>query len=41
MEDVLGKALTTVTRGRSQLWRGSAPAGAPRGRTGTGMDLID
>ena len=40
MEDMLGKALATVTRGRSQLWRG-APAGAPRGRTGTGMDLID
>jgi cell division septum initiation protein DivIVA len=39
-EDALGKALATVTRGRSQLWRG-APAGASRGRTGTGMDLID
>jgi hypothetical protein len=40
MEDMLGKALATVSRGRSQLWR-SAPAGAARGRTGTGMDLID
>ena len=39
-EDALGKALATVTRGRSQLWRG-APASAQRGRTGTGMDLID
>ena len=39
-EDTLGKALATVTRGRSQLWRG-APAGAPRSRSGTGMDLIE
>jgi hypothetical protein len=37
---MLGKALATITRGRTQLWR-SAPAGAARGRTGTGMDLID
>ena len=29
IEDTLGKALATVTRGRSQLWRGT-PAGAPR-----------
>ncbi len=39
-EDTLTKALGTVTRGRSQLWRG-APAAAINGRTGTGMDLID
>jgi hypothetical protein len=40
MEEALGTALATVTRGRSQLWRGAA-ASVPRGRTGTGMDLID
>ena len=44
-EDTLGKALRTVTRGRSNLWRGgpqngAAPAGL-NGRSGTGMDLID
>ena len=43
--DILAKqtenpSLATVTRGRSQLWRGT-PVGRPRGRTGTGMDLID
>lgn len=36
-EDVLGKALRTVNRGRSQLWR-TSPATAA---SGTGMDLID
>ncbi|MDT7710601.1 MAG: hypothetical protein QOG20_6208 [Pseudonocardiales bacterium] len=47
-EETLSKALGTVTRGRSQLWRGAAPNGAPAGATlhgrtgtGTGMDLID
>ena len=44
-EDTLSKALRTVTRGRSQLWRGGpqhgTPEGALNGRTGTGMDLID
>jgi cell division septum initiation protein DivIVA len=41
-EDTLGKALRTVSQGRSQLWRGGPPHGAPsRGRSGTGMDLID
>lgn len=43
-EDTLSKALGTVSRGRSQLWRGGPPNGAPargRGGTGTGMDLID
>jgi cell division septum initiation protein DivIVA len=44
-EDTLGKALRTVTRGRTQLWGGGAsgkPVGvAANGRTGTGMDLID
>ncbi|HZG91498.1 MAG TPA: DivIVA domain-containing protein, partial [Pseudonocardia sp.] len=39
-EDTLTKALRTVSRGRSTLWRG--PGGpVPHGRTGTGMDLID
>lgn len=41
-EDSLSKALRTVTRGRSQLWRGAPSGGSPQnGRTGTGMDLID
>ncbi len=44
-EDTLSKALGTVGRGRSQLWRGSSPGGPsgapPNGRSGTGMDLID
>lgn len=42
-EDTLGRALRTVGQGRSQLWRGGPPPGGPgpRGRTGTGMDLID
>ena len=43
-EETLGKALRTVTRGRSQLWgNGSgSPVGASlNGRSGTGMDLID
>jgi len=44
-EDALGKALRTVTRGRSQLWSGAgspSPAGVmSNGRSGTGMDLID
>lgn len=44
-EDTLGKALKTVSRGRSQLWKGGSPNGNPApamyGRTGTGMDLID
>jgi cell division septum initiation protein DivIVA len=39
-EDSLTKALRTVSRGRSNLWRGD-PAPAGNGRTGTGMDLID
>ena len=44
-EDALTKALRTVSRGRTQLWRGSSPSGSPdavpHGRSGTGMDLID
>jgi cell division septum initiation protein DivIVA len=42
-EDTLGKALRTVSRGRSQLWRGGPAGATPNGRagTGTGMDLID
>ncbi|GAA2855016.1 DivIVA domain-containing protein [Pseudonocardia halophobica] len=44
-EDTLTKALRTVSRGRSQLWKGGSPNGTPatalHGRTGTGMDLID
>ncbi len=40
-EDTLTKALRTVTRGRSNLYRGHPAAAAPNGRSGTGMDLID
>jgi hypothetical protein len=41
-EDTLGKALRTVSRGRSQLWGGGGPVGiSSNGRSGTGMDLID
>jgi hypothetical protein len=44
-EDTLAKALRTVTRGRSNLWRGGPNGGPPgvgvNGRSGTGMDLID
>ena len=44
-EDTLGKALRTVTRGRTQLWSGAGgptPVGVmSNGRSGTGMDLID
>ncbi|MDT7701593.1 MAG: hypothetical protein QOJ30_3918, partial [Pseudonocardiales bacterium] len=38
-------ALRTVSQGRSQLWQTGSPSGSPatalRGRSGTGMDLID
>jgi len=40
LKETLTKALRTVTRGRSHLYRGH-PAPVPDGRTGTGMDLID
>jgi cell division septum initiation protein DivIVA len=44
-EDALGKALRTINRGRSNLWRGGPQNGAAgvglNGRSGTGMDLID
>ena len=42
-EDTLGKALRTVSRGRTQLWsgNGSPVSVTTNGRSGTGMDLID
>jgi cell division septum initiation protein DivIVA len=46
-EDTLSKALGTVSRGRSRLWRGPSSNGGSSvpipddGGTGTGMDLID
>ncbi len=41
-EDTLGKALRTVSRGRTQLWGAGNPVGVTaNGRSGTGMDLID
>ena len=42
-EDTLGKALRTVSRGRTQLWGGGngARTGNSNGRSGTGMDLIE
>jgi cell division septum initiation protein DivIVA len=40
-EETLTKALRTVTRGRSQLWRGGPSTPLPAGRSGTGMDLVD
>jgi hypothetical protein len=43
-EDTLTKALHTVSRGRTQMWRGAASGTPPEqgnGRSGTGMDLFE